>query len=46
MDLRFGTWDVRSLNRTGSVKPVACELAKYNLDLVAIQGTRWVEGGI
>jgi len=29
----------------GSLKTAASELAKYNLDLVAVQEVRWVEGG-
>jgi hypothetical protein len=29
----------------GSLKTVASELAKYNLELVAVQKDRWVEGG-
>jgi len=33
--MRFGVWNVRSLYREGSLKAVASELAKYNLDLVA-----------
>jgi exonuclease III len=44
MDMRFGTWTVRSLYRAGSLKTVASELAKYNLDLVAVQEVRWVKG--
>jgi hypothetical protein len=28
MDMRFGTWNVRSLYRSGSLKTVAEELAK------------------
>jgi hypothetical protein len=31
----------KSLYRTGSLRTVARELAKYNLDLVTIQGLRW-----
>jgi hypothetical protein len=34
---RFGTWNVRSLYRAGSVKTVARELGKYKLDLVGVQ---------
>jgi len=45
MDMRFGTCNVRSLYRTGSLKTVANELAKYNLDLIAVQEVSWVEGG-
>jgi len=44
MDMRFGTWNVRSLYRAGSMKTVASKLAKYNLDLAAVQEVRWDEG--
>jgi exonuclease III len=37
MDMRFGTWNVRSLCRAGSLKTVAEELSKYKLDLVGVQ---------
>jgi hypothetical protein len=40
MDMMFGTWHVRSLYRAGSLKTVACKLAKYNLDPVAAQEVR------
>jgi exonuclease III len=40
MDVRFGTWNVRSLYRAGSLKTVANEMVKYNLDLVAVQEVR------
>jgi hypothetical protein len=39
--MRFGTSDVRNLCRAGLLKRAACELAKYNLDLVAVQEVRW-----
>jgi exonuclease III len=45
MDMRFGTWNVRSLSRTGSLKPVARELVKYKLDFVGVQEVRWEKGG-
>jgi exonuclease III len=45
MDMRFGTWNVRSLYRSGSLKTVARELAKYKLDLVGVQEVRWDKGG-
>jgi hypothetical protein len=41
----FGTWYVGSPYRVGSLKKVASELAKYNLDLLEVQEVRWVEGG-
>jgi exonuclease III len=45
MDTRFGTWNIRSLYRTGSLKTVARELGKYKLDLVGVQEVRWEKGG-
>jgi exonuclease III len=45
MDMRFGTWNVRSLYRSGSLKTVARELGKYELDLVGVQEVRWDKGG-
>jgi hypothetical protein len=41
----FGTWNVWSLYRVGSLKTVAGELANYNLDLMAVREVTWVEGG-
>jgi hypothetical protein len=45
MDLRFGTWNVRSMYRTGSLRTVAEEISKYKLDLVGVQEVRWGGGG-
>jgi hypothetical protein len=45
MDMRFGTWKVRSLYRAGSLKTVSRELARYKLDLVGVQEVRWESGG-
>jgi exonuclease III len=45
MDMRFGTWNVRSLCRIGSFRTVARELGKYKLDLVSVQEVRWEKGG-
>jgi exonuclease III len=45
MDMRFGTWNVMSLYRIGSLKTVARELGKYKLDLVGVQEVRWEKGG-
>jgi hypothetical protein len=33
MDMRFGTWNVKSLYRSGSLKAVSREVGKYKLDL-------------
>jgi hypothetical protein len=43
--MRFGTWKVRSLYRTGSLMTVARELARYKFDLVGVQEVRWDKGG-
>jgi exonuclease III len=45
MDMRFGTWNVRSLFSIGSLKTVARELGKYKIDLVGVQEVRWEKGG-
>jgi exonuclease III len=45
VDLRFVTWNIRSLYRPDSLKTVARELGKYKLDLVGVQEVRWDKGG-
>jgi hypothetical protein len=45
MDVRFGTWNVKSLYRAGSLMTVAREISKYKLDLVGVQEVRWDGGG-
>jgi hypothetical protein len=42
--MRFGTWNVRSLYRSGSLMTVVGELARYKLDLVGVQ-VRWEKAG-
>jgi len=44
-DLRFGTWNVRSLHRSGSLTATARELARYKLVLVGVQEVRCDKGG-
>ena len=44
-DLRFGTWTVRSLYRSGYLTTAARELARYKLDLVSAPEVRWDKGG-
>jgi hypothetical protein len=41
MDMRFGTWKVRSIYRAGSFRAVAQEISKYKLDLTGVQEARW-----
>jgi exonuclease III len=43
MDMRFGTWNVRSLYRVGSLMTVSKELSRYRLDLVGVQEVRFVD---
>jgi exonuclease III len=43
--MRFGTWNVRSMYRAGSLRAVAEEFTKYKLDLVGVQEVRWDGGG-
>jgi hypothetical protein len=39
--MRFGSLNIQSLYRAGSLVTVSKELSKYKLDLVAVQGVRW-----
>ncbi|PNF16732.1 hypothetical protein B7P43_G00856 [Cryptotermes secundus] len=39
--MRFRTWNVRIMYRAGSLRAVAVEIPKYNLDLVGIHDFRW-----
>jgi exonuclease III len=45
MDMRFGTWNVRSMYRAGSLRAVVEEISKYKLDLVGVQKVRWNGSG-
>ena len=45
-DIRFGTRNVRSLYRSGSLTTVGRELARYKLDLVDTQEVRWDQRNI
>jgi hypothetical protein len=43
--MNYGTWNVRSLLRSGSLTIVARELARCKLNLVGVQEVRWGKGG-
>jgi hypothetical protein len=45
MDLKFCTWNVRSMYRAGSLRAVGEEISKYKLDLVEVHEVRWNGGG-
>ena len=40
-ELIFGTWNVRTLFRTGAVLSLFSQLNKYRLAITALQETRW-----
>jgi hypothetical protein len=40
MDVTFGTWNVMSLYRAGSLKTVSSKLAKYNLHIMTVKEVR------
>jgi len=44
-DMRFVTWNVRSLYRAGLFTAEVRELARYKLDLEGVQWIRWGRGG-
>jgi hypothetical protein len=43
-DMRFSTWNVRSLFRSRSLIIVARGLARHKLDFVCVQEVRWEKG--
>jgi hypothetical protein len=45
MDMRFGTWNIRSWYRVGSLMTVSRELSRYRLNLVGVQEVRWEGSG-
>jgi hypothetical protein len=45
MNMRFGTWNVGSMYRAGSLRVVVEEITKYKLDLVGVQEVRRDRGG-
>jgi len=42
--MRFGTWNVKCLYRSGSLRTVTSELVGYKLGLVGIKEVRWDKG--
>jgi hypothetical protein len=45
MDVRFGTWNVRSMYSADSLRTVVEEISKYKLDLVEAEVVRRDRGG-
>jgi hypothetical protein len=44
MNMRFGTWNVLVVCRSGSLRTETRELLKCKLDLLGVQEVRWEEG--
>jgi hypothetical protein len=44
--MTFGTWNIRSLYRIGTLKTVAKELGMYKIDLVGVQEVGWEKGAL
>jgi exonuclease III len=40
MDMRFGTWNIRGLNKAGFLMTVSSELKRSSLDFVGMQESR------
>jgi exonuclease III len=45
MEMRFGTWNIRSFYKAGSPKTVSKEVSRYRVDLVGVQEVRWEGSG-
>ena len=43
--MKIGTWNVRSPYRARSLKAAVRELARYKLDVMAVQEVMWDKGG-
>ena len=41
LDFEMGTWNVRTLMRTGALKDILLQITTYKLDIIAIQETKW-----
>ena len=44
-DLLFGTWNVRTLYKSGAVHNIVNEVEKYKIKLTALQEIRWTNTG-
>jgi hypothetical protein len=44
MEMRFGTWNVRSMYRASSLRAAWKKFSKYKSGLVGVQEVRW-DGG-
>lgn len=46
MEFDFGTWNVRTLNKTGALRSLLLLLEKYDIAITALQETKWTHSGI
>lgn len=44
-DIRIGTWNIRTLFKTGAMKTIIDEIKRYKLPVVALQEIRWPGNG-
>jgi len=44
-NLRIGTWNIRTLYKSGSMNVVINKITKYNLSIVTLQEIRWPGNG-
>ena len=40
-NIRIGTWNVRTMYKTGKAAEVAHEMKKYNIQVLGLSETRW-----
>ena len=43
--IKIGTWNVKSLYMVGQTKTLVAEMDRYNIDIIAVQETRWLGRG-
>lgn len=43
--MNIGTWNVKSLYRSGTAQNLINEVKKYNVDIMALQEVRWTDNG-
>jgi hypothetical protein len=45
LDLRIGTWNIRTLFKLDALKCMMDEIIRYKIPIVAIQEVRWLNSG-
>lgn len=45
-EIKLATWNLRSLYRVGALQNTLYDLEKYEIDVAAVQETRWLDSGI